>query len=88
MTRFALAVLAITALRPVAHAEEISNDPRSGAPLRSHKIKLSPTAIQPHSSIAVVPNANSCAPDQAEPVWGENGVLLGYSCVPPSANGG
>jgi hypothetical protein len=88
MTKFALAVLAITALRPVAHVEEISNDPRSGATLRSYRPKISPMADQPYSSIGVVPNANSCAPDRAEPAWRENGVLLGYSCVPPTANGG
>ena len=88
MTRFALAVLAITALRPVAHAEDASNDPMSGSTVRSYKLKTAPMANQPYSPNAVVPNANLCAPDRAEPAWGENGVLLGYSCVPPTANGG
>jgi hypothetical protein len=88
MTRFALAVLAITALRPVAHAEGVSNDPRSSSTLRSHKLNTAPIANQPYSPIGVVPNGNACAPFRPEPAWGENGVLLGYSCVPPTANGG
>ncbi|GEM_PF-4664542 len=32
-------------------------------------------------------NANDCAPDTPEPVWGADSSLVGYSCVPPSANG-
>jgi hypothetical protein len=35
----------------------------------------------------VIHNANDCAPDRAEPVWGAGSALLGYSCVTPSANG-
>ena len=33
-------------------------------------------------------HGNSCAPDRAEPVWGEGNAFMGYSCVPESANGG
>jgi hypothetical protein len=36
----------------------------------------------------IVINANSCAPDRADPVWDRNSVLLGYSCNAASANGG
>lgn len=32
-------------------------------------------------------SGNSCAPDRAEPVWGPGNALMGYSCVPESANG-
>ncbi len=35
----------------------------------------------------IVRNANDCPPDRAEPVWGANSALEGYSCVTPSANG-
>lgn len=28
----------------------------------------------------IVRNANECAPDQADAVWGGHGNLLGYSC--------
>lgn len=33
-------------------------------------------------------NTGACAPDTPEPVWGAGGELLGYKCVPTSANGG
>jgi hypothetical protein len=88
MTKFALAFLAIAALQPVAHANDVSNGAGIGATSRNHKLKMVRKADEPHSRIAVVPSANSCAPDQAEPVWRENGVLVGYSCLPPTANGG
>jgi hypothetical protein len=29
---------------------------------------------------ATVPDANQCAPGYAQPVWGQNSALLGYSC--------
>ena len=88
MTRFALAFLAIAALQPIAYAEDTSDGARVGVNPRSPKIKMARTPNEPRSSIAVVQSANACAPDQAEPAWGENGVLLGYSCLPPTANGG
>ncbi len=34
----------------------------------------------------VIHNANDCAPDRAEPVWGAGSALVGYACVTPSAN--
>jgi len=41
----------------------------------------------PNMTKHVVRNANDCAPDRPEPVWGVNSALDGYSCVTPSANG-
>jgi hypothetical protein len=35
----------------------------------------------------VIHNANDCAPDRAEPVWGGGLAPVGYACVTPSANG-
>jgi hypothetical protein len=35
----------------------------------------------------VIHNANDCAPDRAEPVWGAGSAPIGYACVTPSANG-
>lgn len=35
----------------------------------------------------IIRNANDCAPDRATPVWGADSSLVGYSCVPRSANG-
>lgn len=32
-------------------------------------------------------SGNSCSPDRAEPVWGPGNAMMGYSCVPESANG-
>ena len=34
----------------------------------------------------VIHNANDCAPDRAEPVWGAGSTPAGYACVTPSAN--
>lgn len=34
----------------------------------------------------VIHNANDCAPDRAEAVWGPGQALVGYACVTPSAN--
>lgn len=34
----------------------------------------------------VTHNANDCAPDRAEPVWGAGSTPAGYACVTPSAN--
>jgi hypothetical protein len=87
MTRFAIAFLAIAALQPVANAEDVSNGARNGAASRSHKLKMARPDDEPHSPIAVVESPNSCAPDRAEPTWAENRALLGYSCLPPTANG-
>jgi hypothetical protein len=48
-------------------------------------------AVGPNGATSVaehiVRNANNCAPDRAEPVWGANSALAGYTCVTPSANG-
>jgi len=41
----------------------------------------------PNATGHVIRNANDCPPDRAEPVWGANSALAGYSCVTPSANG-
>ena len=30
----------------------------------------------------------NCAPERAEPIWGHDSNLIGYECVPESANGG
>jgi hypothetical protein len=46
------------------------------------------SAIVPSAPAApgIIRNANDCAPDRAEAVWGAGSALLGYSCVTPSAN--
>jgi hypothetical protein len=46
------------------------------------------SAIMPSAPAAsgIIHNANDCAPDRAEAVWGAGSALLGYSCVTPSAN--
>jgi hypothetical protein len=37
-------------------------------------------STDPRPSGHIVQNANECAPDQAEAVWGDRSNLLGYSC--------
>jgi len=34
-----------------------------------------------NSPRGLVPDANQCAPGYAQPVWGPNSALLGYSCA-------
>ena len=38
------------------------------------------------TSARITQNANDCPPDRAEAVWGAGSVLVGYTCVTPSAN--
>ncbi len=38
------------------------------------------------ASDRVIQNANNCAPDVAEAVWGADSTLVGYRCVTPGAN--
>jgi hypothetical protein len=59
---------------------------------RHHRRAPAPAAVGDQYS-AIVPgapspsgvthNANDCAPDRPEAVWGGGGALLGYSCVTP-----
>ncbi len=44
-------------------------------------------STDPRPSGHIVQNANECAPDQAEAVWGAHTNLLGYSCY-NNPNGG
>jgi hypothetical protein len=44
--------------------------------------------MRSQTSDRIVRNANECAPNAANPVWGGNASLLGYSCTTASANGG
>jgi len=62
---------------------------RNGAPsLDSRYSAMDGQALHPApSGERIIRNANDCAPDKAEPVWGADSSLLGYSCVAPSANG-
>ena len=42
--------------------------------------------LGPNGATPVLRTANQCPPDNAEPVWGANSELLGYSCVTAGAN--
>jgi hypothetical protein len=53
------------------------------APAADQFSAIMPSAPAPSG---VTNNANDCAPDHPEAVWGAGGALLGYSCVTPNAN--
>jgi hypothetical protein len=66
-----LAILAIVCLSTPALAQKSANaTPQWRAQLNAFD----------GNSRAAVPNANQCAPGFAQPVWGPNSALLGYSC--------
>jgi len=87
MTKLALAFLAIAAFQPIAYTEDKSDGSRGRPAPQGNKLEVSRAGDEPRSSNAAIQNPNSCAPDRAEPEWGGNGALLGYSCVPPTGNG-
>jgi hypothetical protein len=87
MIRLALVSLTIAAFQPIAYTQDLSVGARSDpAPQRS-RLEVSGATDELRWSIGALQTPNSCAPDRAEPVWGGNGALLGYSCLPPSGNG-
>ena len=43
--------------------------------------RLSARLAEPGALDRIVRNANECAPDRAEPVWGAEAALLGYACT-------
>jgi hypothetical protein len=87
MTITGLTFVAILALNSTAYAQ---NRPRSDIPHatssgHNHHNDVSQGRRETSGRIAI--DANSCAPDRADPVWDRNAVLPGYSCSVVSANG-
>ena len=73
MNRIVLGLIAGAAFISVAHAQ---SDMNSSSQYRAK-----------YANGALHKSGSACAPDQAKPVTGKNGEMLGYRCVAPSANG-
>jgi hypothetical protein len=90
MTIVGLSFASVLALQSAAYAQnEVRSDiPRATSSGSGHSQNNEVSQGGRGTSGSIVINANSCAPDRADPVWGRNSVLLGYSCSVVSANGG
>jgi hypothetical protein len=66
------AILAIVCLSTPALAQSYPN------PAPQWRAQIN--AFDGNGRGATVPDANQCAPGYAQPVWGPNSALLGYSC--------
>jgi hypothetical protein len=75
MKSLQLAVLAIVCLSTSALAQNASG--RTNA-IPQWRAQLN--SFDGNRPGAPVSNANQCAPGYAQPVWGQNSALLGYSC--------
>lgn len=84
MKKFHLTIAALLCLSSAACAETA---PRVAAGASSTGGQTSSTAlVAPTAFNHIVRNANDCAPDHPDAVWGANSTLLGYACS-DSANG-
>jgi hypothetical protein len=94
MARVRYATLVFALLTTTAFAQDVSHarHHRRHA-VASHSQQFEARAVPDQQTWAQPPapryheSGNSCAPDRAEPVWGEGNSFLGYSCVPESTNG-
>jgi hypothetical protein len=89
MQTLRLAIIVVLAIHSTAYAQ-IGTDRTAAADraFTSRDMYSLPHDMRSQTSSRIVRNANECAPDTANPVWGENASLLGYSCTAASANGG
>jgi len=88
MKKLQLAAIVLLCLSSTAFAQS--------APYHRHHRRAPPPAPVSDQYSAMMPsapsasgithNANDCAPDRAEAVWGAGSALVGYSCVTPNAN--
>ena len=69
MKHLQFAILAIVCLSTSALAQG-----------RSPQWRAQDSGFDGHTQGARVPDANQCAPGYAQPVWGANSALVGYSC--------
>jgi hypothetical protein len=87
MKKLQLAVLMALCLSTTAFAQSAPSHRHHRrapvAPVAEQYSAIMPSAPAPSG---VTHNANDCAPDHPEAVWGAGGALLGYSCVTPNAN--
>jgi hypothetical protein len=82
MKALQLTTLTLICLSSAACAEEgtrFAGGPSGGG-------QYSAMMSAPRGYDRVIQNANNCAPDRAEAVWGAGSALAGYRCVTPSAN--
>ena len=79
MRTLQLAIVAAVAIHSAAYAQMETRPTAADRAFTS--LMRSPTpGMGPKTGNRIVRNANECAPDVAEAVWGGNNDLLGYSC--------
>jgi hypothetical protein len=85
MKKLQLAVIMVLCLSTTAFAQSAPSHRHHrrapAAPIAEQYSAIMPSAPAP---VGVTHNANECAPDRPEAVWGAGGALLGYSCVTPN----
>ena len=75
MKHLQFAILAIICLSTSALAQSAISTTNATAQWRAQL-----NVVDGNKPGATVPDANECAPGYAQPVWGANSALLGYSC--------
>jgi hypothetical protein len=83
-----LAISVVLAIHSTAYAQIGTSRAAADRAFTSHDMYALIRSRGPQASDRISRNANECAPDAANPVWGGNASLLGYSCNAASANGG
>jgi hypothetical protein len=86
MKKIKLAALMVLCFSSAAFAQSAPHHRhhrRAPAPVGDQYSAIAPS---PPMASGVTRNANDCAPDRAEAVWGAGSALVGYSCVTPNAN--
>jgi hypothetical protein len=87
MKKRRLVVLALLCASTAAYAQGGPSYSGGPSPLDSQYLAQARLydAPSPERYGRALGNANDCAPDRPEPVWGAGNALLGYSCVRPIA---
>ena len=80
MKTLQLVAIALLSLSSATWAQSGASRADEAAPA-SNRYLAAPTPVG--AGDRIVHNANDCPPDRADPVWGANAALLGYTCVTP-----
>jgi hypothetical protein len=79
MQTLRLAIIAALAIHSTAYAQIGTNPIAADEAFASREMHSPAEGMEPRAFNRIVRNANEWAPDVANPVWGGNASLLGYS---------
>jgi hypothetical protein len=89
MQTLQLAIIVVLAIHSTAYAQTgTDRTTAAGRAFTSRDMYSLTHDMRSQTSDRIVRNANECAPNAANSVWGGDASLLGYSCTTASANGG